>query len=161
MAFGRFERNAASQPMGEINITPLVDVMLVLVVIFILAAPLVASSIQLNLPRALGAASPTEAPPSVAVSMDASGKIFLDDKPVNAAQLADHFAQLARSRPETELRLRADTTVPYGRVVEVMDAARQAGLNRIGFVTDPLLAEGASKSLREPVLGPAPAPRTR
>jgi biopolymer transport protein TolR len=136
MAFGRLERTQGPQPMSEINMTPLVDVMLVLVVIFIITAPLLASSIRLDLPRT-DAAKPNDAPKFVTVVLDKSGGTFLNDKPVTADQLAERLAQSARDNPETEIQLRADQAVPYGRVVEVMGAAQKAGLNRIGFVADP------------------------
>jgi len=136
MAFGRLERTQGPQPMSEINMTPLVDVMLVLVVIFIITAPLLASSIRLDLPRT-DAAKPNDAPRFVTVVLDKSGGTFLNEKPVDAAQLAERLAQAARDNPETEIQLRADQAVPYGRVVEVMGAAQKAGLSRIGFVADP------------------------
>jgi biopolymer transport protein TolR len=136
MAFGRLERTQGPQPMSEINMTPLVDVMLVLVVIFIITAPLLASSIRLDLPRT-EAAKPNDAPKFVTVVLDKSGGTFLDEKPVTAAQLAERLAQAARDNPETEIQLRADQAISYGRVVEVMGAAQKAGLNRIGFVAEP------------------------
>jgi biopolymer transport protein TolR len=136
MPFGRLERTQGPQPMSEINVTPLVDVMLVLVVIFIITAPLLASSIRLDLPRT-GAAKPSEAPKFVTVVLDKAGRTFLDDKPMTAVQLAERLARAAQDNPETEIQLRADQAVPYGRVVEVMGAAQKAGLNRIGFVADP------------------------
>jgi biopolymer transport protein TolR len=136
MAFGRLERTQGPQPMSEINVTPLVDVMLVLVVIFIITAPLLASSIRLDLPRT-DAAKPNDAPKFVTVVLDKGGQAFLNDKPMTSAELADRLAQAARDNPETEIQLRADQTVPYGRVVEVMGAAQKAGLNRIGFVAEP------------------------
>ena len=136
MAFGRLERTQLPQPMSEINVTPLVDVMLVLVVIFIITAPLLASSIRLDLPRT-DAAKPNDAPKFVTVVLDKAGQAFLNDKPMTPAQLAEQLAQAARDNPETEIQLRADQTVPYGRVVEVMGAAQKAGLNRIGFVAEP------------------------
>ncbi len=139
MAFGRLERTQGPQPMSEINMTPLVDVMLVLVVIFIITAPLLASSIRLDLP-ATDAARPADAPKFVVVVLDKAGQAFLDDQPVTQAQLATRLAQTARQDPQTELQLRADRAVPYGRVVEVMGAAQVAGLNRIGFVSDPAVA---------------------
>ena len=135
MTFGRLQRTPGPQPMSDINMTPLVDVMLVLVVIFIITAPLLASSIRLDLPRT-EAAKPDEAPKSVTVVLDRGGQAFLDDKPVTAEQLAERLAQASRANPETEIQLRADQAVPYGRVVEVMGAAQKAGLNRIGFVAE-------------------------
>jgi len=136
MAFGRLERAKGVTPMSDINVTPLVDVMLVLVVIFIITAPLLASSIRLDLPRAEGT-QPGDAPRFLSVVLDRSGRIFLNDQPANAAQLAARLAAAARENPETEIQLRADQAVPYGRVVEVMGVAHKAGLTRIGFVAEP------------------------
>ncbi len=144
MSFGRLERRQPAQPMSDINVTPLVDVMLVLVVIFIITAPLLASSIRLDLPRA-DAATPNEAPAFVTVVLDASGGLFLDDRPLEAPELAERLAQAARRNPETEVQLRADRSIPYGRVVEVMGAAQKAGLNRIGFVAEPAPAAGPAR----------------
>ena len=136
MAFGRIERSPVAQPMSEINVTPLVDVMLVLVVIFIITAPLLASSIRLDLPKAQGT-QPGDAPRFVTVVVDKAGQVFLNDKPVTVEQLATQFAAAAGQNPETEIQLRADQTVAYGKVVEVMGAAHMAGLQRIGFVAEP------------------------
>ncbi|MGD9773905.1 ExbD/TolR family protein [Diaphorobacter sp.] len=138
MAFGRLERTPGPQPMSEINVTPLVDVMLVLVVIFIVTAPLLASSIHLDLPKADGA-QPGTAPRIVALVVDAAGQAYLDDAPVADDALADRLRQVAAQAPDTEVQLRADTAVSYGRVVQVMGAAHAAGLRRIGFVAQPPL----------------------
>ena len=135
MSFGRLERTPGPQPMSEINMTPLVDVMLVLVVIFILTAPLLASSIKLDLPTT-EAAKPGTAPKFVTVVVDKTGQAFLGDKPLRLSELAAKLAQTAQVNPETEVQLRADAAVPYGRIVEVMGVAQKAGLNRIGFVAD-------------------------
>ncbi|HUR88558.1 MAG TPA: biopolymer transporter ExbD [Ramlibacter sp.] len=136
MAFGRLERTPGPQPMSDINMTPLVDVMLVLVVILIITAPLLASSVRLDLPRT-DAAKPSDAPSFVTVVLDKKGQAFVDDKAATNEQLAQRLVQAAKANPDTEIQLRADTGVPYGRVVEVMGAAQKAGLNRIGFVADP------------------------
>lgn len=136
MAFGRLERDKGTAPMSDINMTPLIDVMLVLVVIFIITAPLLASSIKLELPKT-DAAKPNEAPKFVLLVVDKSGQAFLNDKSLATAELATQLAQTAAQNPDTELQLRADESVPYGRVVEVMGVAQKAGLNRIGFVADP------------------------
>ena len=136
MAFGRLERTEGPRPMSDINVTPLVDVMLVLVVILIITAPLMASSLRLDLPKAEGA-KPQDAPKFVTVGMDAKGGLFLDDKPVTPAQLAQALSEAAQRSPETEVQLRADRSVPYGKVVEVMGAAQKAGLSRVGFVAEP------------------------
>jgi len=105
-------------------------------VIFIITAPLLASSIRLDLPRS-DAASAGNPPASVLLSIDRSGQAFLDDRPVSGDELAARLAGIAHADPDTELQLRADAAVPYGRVVEVMGVAQQAGLGRIGFVTEP------------------------
>ena len=136
MSFGRLERTAAPKPMSEINMTPLVDVMLVLVVIFIITAPLLASSIKLDLPKT-EARAVDAAPKFVTVVVDKAGQTFLDDKALTLAELAVQLAQTARLNPDLELQLRADSAVPYGRIVELMGSAQKSGLNRIGFVTDP------------------------
>jgi biopolymer transport protein TolR len=136
VSFGRLERREGPKPMSEINVTPLVDVMLVLVVIFIITAPLLASSIRLDLPRS-EAAQPGDAPKFVTVALDAAGATYFNDQPVTPQQLAERLAQAAQASAETEVQLRADQTVPYGRVVEVMSAAQKAGLARIGFVAQP------------------------
>jgi len=145
VSFGRLERNPGAQPMSEINVTPLVDVMLVLVVIFIITAPLLASSIKLDLPRT-DAAKPNEAPQFVTLVVDRAGQAFLNDQPVSGAQLDQRLRQSAGLNPDTEVQLRADEAVPYGRIVEVMGIAQKAGLNRIGFVADaPSPAPGAAR----------------
>ncbi|HCE29131.1 MAG: biopolymer transporter ExbD [Verminephrobacter sp.] len=137
MAFGRLERTSGPQPISDINMTPLVDVMLVLVVIFILTAPLLASSIRLDLPRADGAV-PGASPQSITLVVDKAGQVFLNDQPLTQGALVQALAETAASQPDTEVQLRADATVPYGRVVEIMGAAHAAGLQRIGFVAEPV-----------------------
>ncbi len=122
--------------MSEINVTPLVDVMLVLVVIFIITAPLLASSIKLDLPKS-EAAKPGDAPKFVMLAVDRSGQAFLNDQPLALPELAGKLRQTASGNPDTEVQLRADASVPYGRIVEVMGLAQKAGLNRIGFVAEP------------------------
>ena len=147
MRFGRLERSKGSEPMSEINVTPMVDVMLVLLVIFILTAPLMASSIKLDLPKS-DAATASEAPKFVALVIDKAGQIFLNDKPIALDALKASLTRTAVQNPETEVQLRADEAVPYGKVVEVMGAAQKAGLNRIGFVAD---APGSVPSLALPL----------
>ena len=144
MAFGRLERREGPQPFSDINVTPLVDVMLVLVVIFIITAPLMASSIRLDLPRAENT-QPGDAPAFVSVVVDKAGQSYLDDQPLTPDELGARLAQLASRRADTEVQLRADEGVPYGRVVEVIGLAQKAGLSRFGFVADPLKAPPAKR----------------
>ncbi len=136
MAFGLLDRSSGNVPMSEINMTPLIDVMLVLVVIFIITAPLLASSIRLDLPRS-DAASAGNAPESVLLSVDKSGQAFLNDRPVSRDELTSELARVGSENPDSELQLRADASLPYGQVVELMGLAQKAGLGRIGFVAEP------------------------
>ena len=135
MAFGRLPSRPADAPMSEINVTPLVDVMLVLLVIFILTAPLMTSAIRLDLPQSEGAETGA-APQAEVLVVDAQGRWFLNDQPIAENALRDQLTQAARRNPLTELELRADASVPYGRVVEAMGLAQKAGLSRIGFVAE-------------------------
>ncbi len=139
MSFGRLERTPGPQPMSDINMTPLVDVMLVLVVIFIITAPLLVSAVKVDLPKAAGAAA-LEAPKFIAITLDRSGQVYVDDQPLDAQALSVALRRAAERQPDTEVRLRADAAVPYGRVVEVMGQAHLAGLHRIGFVADTAVA---------------------
>ena len=135
MSFGRLERTPGSQPMSDINMTPLVDVMLVLVVILIITAPLLSSAIKLKLPTAEGAQSNGTAR-ELRLVVDASGQVFFNDKPLTLDALGLQLAQAVQQNPTAEVQLRADEAVPYGRIVQVMGLAQKVGLNRIGFVTD-------------------------
>lgn len=136
MAFGRLERPQGSQPMAEINMTPLIDVMLVLLVIFMLTAPLMTSSLKLDLPKA-DAPPPAQQPPqTLMIAINPKGELFIDDQPIAAADLTAKAKDQSSKHPDTEVQLRADQTVPYGRVAELIGLLQTAGLNRIAFVTD-------------------------
>jgi biopolymer transport protein TolR len=121
--------------MSDINMTPLIDVMLVLVVIFIITAPLLTSAIKLDLPKT-EAAQPVDAPKFVSIVVDKAGQIFMNDQVTSLAQLTETLSKTAQVSKDTEVQLRADEAVPYGKVVEVMGAAQKAGLNRIGFIAE-------------------------
>ncbi len=135
MAFGRLERNAGSRPMSDINMTPLIDVMLVLLVIFMITAPLMTTSLKLDLPRTEGTRH-SDAPLFIALAIDAQGRMFVGDEAVSSEQLLQRARDAARRDPKTEVQLRADTSVPYGRVAELIGLVQEAGLSRIGFVTE-------------------------
>ena len=136
MAFGRLERNPGSRPMSDINMTPLIDVMLVLLVIFIITAPLMNARLALDLPKADSAAAGTDLPAVLLVAVDAQGKLYLGDEPSTREQIVERARAAALRQPQTEVQLRADERVPYGRVAELIDAVQAAGLTRIGFVTE-------------------------
>ena len=136
MAFGRLERNPGSRPMSDINMTPLIDVMLVLLVIFIITAPLMNSRLALDLPRAEGAAVGADLPAVLLVAVDAEGRLYLGDEPATRAQIVERARAAATLQPHTEVQLRADERVPYGRIADLIGAVQAAGLSRIGFVTE-------------------------
>lgn len=136
MSFGRLERSSTAPPMSEINMTPLIDVMLVLLVIFMITAPLMASSLKLDLP-ASEAARPSEVPRFIAVSVNAAGQWFVGDEAIERSSLRARVAEAARLDPQTEVQLRADKAVPYGQVAEVIGEVQQAGLSRIALVAEP------------------------
>ena len=135
MAFGRLERTSHPAPMSDINMTPLIDVMLVLLVIFIITAPLMTSSLKLDLPKT-DSGTPTSAPAFIALAINADGELFFGDEPLARDALALRVAEAARANPQLEVQLRADQKVPYGSVAELIALVQQAGLNRIGFVTE-------------------------
>jgi biopolymer transport protein ExbD/biopolymer transport protein TolR len=140
MAFGRLERSSAPPPMSDINMTPLIDVMLVLLVIFMITAPLMSASLKLDLPQT-EATSASNVPDFVAVAIDPSGQLYIGEQPVTLAAFTERMAQAAGKNPQTEVQLRADKTVPYGRVAELIGQVQKAGLSRIGFVAEPVVAE--------------------
>ncbi len=145
MALGRLERTRAARPMSDINMTPLIDVMLVLLVIFIITAPLMTSSLRLDLPKS-DAAQASDTPAFVAVALDKDGRAFLGDTPVDDPALVARITEAARKDAQTEVQLRADRSVPYGRVAELIGLVQKAGLSRIGFVQAP--PEGAASGPR-------------
>jgi len=136
MAFGRLERPQGSQPMADINMTPLIDVMLVLLVIFMLTAPLMTSKLKLDLPKADAPPAPNSQQATMAIALTADGRIHLDEQDTTLDALAKQATAQARQKPDTEVQLRADKVVAYGRVAELISLLQKAGLNRIAFVTE-------------------------
>ena len=130
MAFGRLERARVPQPMSDINMTPLIDVMLVLLVIFMITAPLMTSSLKLDLPRTEGA-KPTDAPQFVTLAIDPQGRFFWGDEPVSIETLRVRVREAALRNPATEVQLRADKSVTYGRVAELIGVVQEGGLSRV------------------------------
>ena len=147
MAFGGLEKKQTAAPMAEINMTPLIDVMLVLLVIFMITAPLMASSLKLDLPKT-DAGQPTDTPQFISVALDPQGRLYFGDDVVDVATFNTRVADAARKNPQTEVQLRADQSVAYGRVAELIGLIQKAGLSRVGFVTDPVApaAAGAARN---------------
>ena len=133
MAFGQFEQDR-SAPMVEINMTPLVDVMLVLLVVFIVTAPLLTHAVRVDLPQARAAVQ-ADKPEQIRLVIDGAGKLWWNDAPLSDAQLATRLAA-AGARPDTELHLRADKSIRYELVAKTLALAQQSGISRIGFITE-------------------------
>jgi biopolymer transport protein TolR len=148
---GRRGRAGASRaPMAEINVTPLVDVMLVLLIIFMVTAPLLVAGVPVKLPQSRAKALDQDSKP-VTLSIDGKGQVFLDEAPVTDVDLPQRFAELReRLDPETQIFLRADASLDYGRVMRVMGELNRAGLNKVALVTTGLgqNAPASSASVR-------------
>ena len=129
---------------GEINVVPYIDVMLVLLVIFMVTAPLLTQGIEVELPKA-GAEPIVDVPDHlpIVLSVDAAGNLYLDigdneDEPISGAEIVKRVGIVIRSKPDTPVLVKADRAVPYGNVVGAMVLLQQAGADTVGFVTDPL-----------------------
>ena len=129
-------RNDNRGIMAEINVTPFVDVMLVLLVIFMVTAPMMQQGVQVNLPKADTKAM-TPAEESVVVSVDKAGKVYINKDEVPAGDLKSRLATMFASRAKKEVFLKADAGVPYGEVVRTMADIKGAGIERLGMVTEP------------------------
>jgi biopolymer transport protein ExbD len=136
MAFGSFDRKTSSQPMAEINMVPLIDVVLVLLVIFIVTAPLLTNVVKLDLPKATSAAD-IQKPEKVEFAIDANGGLFWKGERITRADAIARFAEEGRKRPQPEVYLRADQNVPYRYVAETLADASKGGLSKVAFVSEP------------------------
>ncbi|MCD6681375.1 MAG: biopolymer transporter ExbD [Burkholderiaceae bacterium] len=136
MAFSLLDDEGDEEPIVEINMVPLIDVMLVLMVVFMVTAPLLTHAVKLDLPRAASTATARDAP-ALDVAIDIDGRVRLDGVPIDEAALRLRFAETAQRDPKTELRVRADRRTPYETIARVLSYASRNGLARIGFVTDP------------------------
>ncbi len=122
--------------MADINMTPFIDVMLVLLIIFMVAAPLLTNGVTVDLPKAQAGALNVEQKP-VSISIDDKGQIFLMDQPVADGEVVDRLKGVATDGPDTRIYLRASKTVPYGRVAEIMGEVTSAGYKKVALVTEP------------------------
>ena len=136
MAIGSFNSPGTQAPMAEINTTPLVDVMLVLLIIFIITAPLMTHSVQIDLPRAVSTPTPDK-PLTLQVAIDADNHVFVGSEAVDRDSLESRFREAVARDANVEIHLKADRSTRYESVAETMSAARRAGLTKIGFVTQP------------------------
>ncbi|WP_248321880.1 MULTISPECIES: biopolymer transporter ExbD [unclassified Caballeronia] len=140
MAMSPFAGDEDDGMMSEINMTPLVDVMLVLLIIFLVTIPAMHHAVKIDLPHA-SSQPQDEKPAHVDVAIQADGTILWNDQKIDDAALDARIAQASKETPQPELHLRADRKVPYERVADVMSAAQAGGLSKIGFVTQPKSAK--------------------
>ncbi len=136
MAMGTLSDTADEDFNPEINTTPLVDVMLVLLIIFIITIPVINHSVKLDLPRATTQANQVK-PETVNLTIDGSGKLFWNNREISDNALSQKITDAAQAEPQPELHLRAERTTPFEKVAQVMAAAQNGGLSKIGFVTEP------------------------
>ena len=136
MAMGSFNSQQNTMPTAEINMTPLVDVMLVLLIIFIITAPLMTHSVKVDLPRAASTPTP-EKPMTLQVSINADNLVYVGNDAVDRNALEERFRSAVAQDANVELHLKADRVTRYETVAETMSAARRAGVTKIGFVTQP------------------------
>lgn len=136
MSFASLNDDDGNEALAEINMIPLIDVMLVLLVIFIVTAPLLTHAVKVDLPKASSSSNLTK-PDNVQVAIDAAGQVYWNGEVVATAVLDQRLRAAAALAPQPELHLRADRITPYEKVADVMSASARAGLTRIGFVTDP------------------------
>jgi biopolymer transport protein ExbD len=136
MAFASMNDDDSNEALAEINMIPLIDVMLVLLVIFIVTAPLLTHAVKMDLPKASSSANLTK-PDNVQLAIDGDGRVYWNGEVVVATVLDQRLQAAAALTPQPELHLRADRGTPYEKVADVMSASARAGLTRIGFVTDP------------------------
>ena len=136
MAFGGFKARQDTGPMAEINVTPMVDIMLVLLIIFIISAPLFTHALQLDLPNAPSKQVEDPVKP-VKIAIDANGVFYWQDKIVTKAALIQHMEEAAKTEPQPEVQLSADKSTRYEHIADIMSAAQEHGLTKLGFVTDP------------------------
>lgn len=136
MSMGSFNAQNHQMPTAEINMTPLVDVMLVLLIIFIITAPLMTHSVKVDLPRAASTPTP-EKPLTLQVSITADDAVFVGAEAVDRSTLETRFREAVAQDANVEMHLKADRSTRYEAVAETMSAARRAGLSKIGFVTQP------------------------
>jgi biopolymer transport protein TolR len=126
----------SDEPMADINVTPLVDVMLVLLIIFMIAAPMLHQGIEVALPRADAKNLPLRVEDPLIVSIDRDGLVYLREVPVHPSQLVDRLLPMIKARGDDSVFLKGDRDVPYGRVIEVLDVLHRGGIVRVGMVTE-------------------------
>ena len=136
MAFASIDSGDENEPLAEINMVPLIDVMLVLLIIFMVTAPLLTHAVKVNLPKATSSANLTK-PDNIQLAVNAGGQIFWNGETVSAEQFTERLTIAGSTESPPELHLRAERTTPYETLARIMSESTQHGITRIGFVTDP------------------------
>ncbi|MDA8255608.1 MAG: biopolymer transporter ExbD [Betaproteobacteria bacterium] len=140
MAFASLDAADDNEPLAEINMVPLIDVMLVLLIIFMVTAPLLTHAVKVDLPKASSQRNEVK-PETINLSIKADGSVYWNADPVNAAAWQSRMDAAARQSPQPEIHIRADGGLAYRNVAQIMADAARAGLTKLGFITDPRVAQ--------------------
>ena len=140
MAFASLDAADDNEPLAEINMVPLIDVMLVLLIIFMVTAPLLTHAVKVDLPKASSQRNEVK-PETINLSIKADGSVYWNADPVNAAAWQARMDAAARQSPQPEIHIRADGGLAYRNVAQIMADAARAGLTKLGFITDPRVAQ--------------------
>jgi biopolymer transport protein TolR len=144
MAFLTGGSGEDDEVLADINVTPLVDVMLVLLIIFMISAPMLHQGIEVALPKSEAPAMPTRTSDPLVLSINRDGMVYLKDRPVHPTKLIEVLTPMLRGREDETVFLKGDRDVPYGRVIEVLDTLHRGGISKVGMVTE--RAEEARRS---------------
>ena len=136
MAFGSMNSSGQQAPMAEINVVPLVDVMLVLLIIFIITVPVLTHSVKVDLPRASNQPNQVQNKP-ITISVNQQGQVYWNDTLIDEKNLAQQLGQIALQQPQPEVHIRGDRKVEYEYVMQVMAEAQRQGVQKLGFITEP------------------------
>jgi len=154
---GGSKRRGRYQPLSEINVTPFVDVMLVLLIIFMVAAPLMNTAVNVDLPRTTASPVNQESEP-LNVSVDAQGRVFLQDQPIQPGELVEKLAAIAKEQRDRRVFVRGDRANSYGTMMEVMGVIIQGGFTKVSLLTDPSGTRAVPVPVPPPASPAAPAP---
>ena len=144
----RRDRRRTHRPMSEINVTPMVDVMLVLLIIFMVTAPLLTVGVNVDLPKTKASVISGQDEP-LTVTVDGEGRIYLQETELDLEALAPRLIAITSNNPDVRIFLRCDKTIQYGRVMEVMGTVNGAGFNKVALITEPLKSGAAGKKRKK------------
>ena len=156
---GRGDRRARYRPLAEINVTPLVDVMLVLLIIFMVTAPLMTSGVSVDLPKTNAQPLNSDSEP-LTVSIKADGSIFLQNQAIELSDLVAKLQAIAKNNPERRIFVRGDKDLPYGRIMQVMGTITQGGFTKVALLAEQTAAPANSPTTANPPSQTAPPAKT-